>query len=111
MIVGLVTVALLAVSVPLIWQLRTLEGDRATAVRVVYSILVVAAYAVLPVAWAVGAIPTGGLAPFLSAPIAMRLGEVVSHRSGDALRGAMKEGLLLLLTFAVLFVAGVLLVP
>jgi 1,4-dihydroxy-2-naphthoate octaprenyltransferase len=110
-IVGVVTVTLLAASIPLIAWLRTLQGDRATAVRVAYSILVVVAYAVLPVAWAVGAIPTGGLAPFLTAPIAMRLGDVVSHRSGDALRGVMKEAVLLLLAFTTLFVAGLVLVP
>jgi 1,4-dihydroxy-2-naphthoate octaprenyltransferase len=110
-IVGAVTVALLAASIPLIAWLRSLQGDRATAVRVLYSILVVAAYAVLPVAWAVGAVPTGGLAPFLTAPLALRLGDVVSHRSGDALRGATREALLLLLSFAVLFAIGVLLLP
>jgi 1,4-dihydroxy-2-naphthoate octaprenyltransferase len=110
-IVGIASVTLLAVSIPLIARLRTLEGDRATAVRVVYSILVVVAYAVLPVAWGVGAIPTGGLVPFLSAPLAMRLGDVVSHRSGDALREAVREAILLLVAFAVLFAVGVALVP
>jgi 1,4-dihydroxy-2-naphthoate octaprenyltransferase len=122
-IVGVVTVALLAASIPLIAQLRSLDADRATgrttvatrigatATRVVYSILVVAAYAVLPVAWAVGAIPTGGLAPFLTAPIAMRLGDVVSHRSGEGLRKALREGVILAIAFASLLVAGTVLFP
>jgi 1,4-dihydroxy-2-naphthoate octaprenyltransferase len=110
-IVGAVTVALLAASIPLIAWLRTLEGDRATAVRVLYSILVVVAYAVLPLAWAVGAIPTGGLAPFLTAPLAIRLGDVVSHRRGEELGGATREALVLLLLFWVLFALGLLFVP
>jgi len=120
-IVGAVTVALLAASVPLIAQLRSLDDDRAagrttiatrigpTATRVVYSILVVIAFAVLPFAWAVGAIPTGALAPLLAAPLAMRLGDVVSHRSGGALGGALREGMLLLALFAVLFALGLVL--
>lgn len=123
MIVGALTVALLAVSIPLIAQLRSLDADRAagrttvatrigaTATRVLYSILVVVAYAVLPVAWGFGAIPTGGLAPFLTAPIAMRLGDLVSHRRGRALEGALREGVLLPMAFAILFVVGVILVP
>ncbi|MBI2324104.1 MAG: UbiA family prenyltransferase, partial [Chloroflexi bacterium] len=123
MIVLAVTVALLALGIPLIAQLRTLDADRAagrttvatrigaTATRVLYSILVVIAFAVLPVAWAVGAIPTGGLAPFLTAPLAMRLGDVVSHRRGEELRDAMREGVLLVLGFATLFGAGLVLLP
>jgi 1,4-dihydroxy-2-naphthoate octaprenyltransferase len=117
------TVALLALSIPLIAQLRTLDADRAsgratlatrigpTATRVFYSILVVVAYAVLPLAWAVGAIPLGGLAPFLTAPLAMRLGDVVSHRSGEGLRDALREALLLLGLFGALFLAGLYLSP
>lgn len=123
MIVPAVTVILLALSVPLIAQLRTLDADRAagritvatrigaTATRVVYSILVVVAFAILPVAWAVGAIGTGGLAPLLTAPLAMRLGDVVSHRRGETLGGAVREALLLLLAFAALFGLGLVLVP
>lgn len=106
MIVGAISLALLAGSVPLIARLRTLAGDRATALRVVYSILVVLAYAVLPVAWALGAIETGALAAFLSAPLALRLGDIVSHRSGDALIGAQREAVLLAVLFTALFVAG-----
>ena len=120
---GALTVALLAASIPLIAQLRSLDADRAsgrttiatrigaTATRVLCSILVVMAFAVLPVAWAVGAIPTGGLAPFLTAPLAMRLGDVVSHRSGDALGSAMREAVLLVVAFAALFALGAALLP
>ncbi|MBI2324102.1 MAG: hypothetical protein HYU87_03955 [Chloroflexi bacterium] len=123
MLVGALTLALLVLSIPLIAQLRTLDADRAagrttvatrigaTATRVLYSILVVIAFAVLPVAWALGAIPTGGLAPFLTAPLAMRLGDVVSHRRGEELRDAMREGVLLVLGFAILFGAGLVLLP
>lgn len=123
MIVLAFTVALLALSVPLIAQLRTFDADRtagrstiatrigATATRVLYSILVVVAFAVLPVAWAVGAIPSGGLAPFLTAPLAMRLGDVVSHRSGEELRVALRDGILLVVVFATVFGLGLLVLP
>jgi 1,4-dihydroxy-2-naphthoate octaprenyltransferase len=117
-IVGAVSLALLVASIPLIAWLRTLDADRAasratvatligaTATRVSYSVLVVVAFAILPVAWAVGLIPTGALAAFLSAPLAMRLGDVVSHRSGEALGQALKEGALLVVLFGALFVVG-----
>jgi 1,4-dihydroxy-2-naphthoate octaprenyltransferase len=117
-IVGAISLALLAASLPLIAWLRTLDADRAasrvtvatligaTATRVTYSVLVVIAFAILPVAWAVGLIPTGALAAFLSAPLAMRLGDVVSHRSGPALGNAFREGVLLVVLFAALLVAG-----
>lgn len=123
MIVLAVTLALLALSVPLIAQLRTLDADRAagratvatrigaTATRVLYSILVVVAFAVLPIAWAVGAIPAGALAAFLTAPLAMRLGDVVSHRSGEALRAAQRDALLLVLAFSGLVAAGLYVLP
>ncbi len=123
MIVAALTVGFLAASIPLIAQLRSLDADRAagrrtiatrigaTATRVLYSILVVAAYAVLPVAWAVGAIPTGALAPFLTAPLAMRLGDVVSHRSGGALGQALREAVVLVAAFAALFALGTALLP
>ncbi len=114
-----ITLVLLAAGVPLVAQLRSLEADRlmgrrtaatvmgATGTRVVYSILVVAAFALLPLAWAVGAIPAGGLAPFLSAPLAMRLGDIVSHRSGPALGEALRDHVILVGSFAVLFGLGV----
>ncbi len=83
----------------------------ATAARVSYSVLVVAAFALLPLAWAVGAIPTGGLAPFLSVPLAFRLGDVVSHRSGAALGPALRDAAVLIVLFAALYAAGVAVLP
>ena len=118
MIVGAVSLALLVASLPLIAWLRTLDADRAasrttvatligaTATRVTYSVLVVVAFAILPVAWAIGLIPTGALAGFLSAPLAMRLGDVVSHRSGSALGQALREGAALVALFGALFLIG-----
>jgi 1,4-dihydroxy-2-naphthoate octaprenyltransferase len=111
-------VVVLAASALLITRLQSLDADReagrhtvatllgATGTRVLYSVLVVSAYALLPIAWAAGAIATGSLAPFLSAPLAMRLGDVVSHRSGDALGQARREAVLLVALFAGLFVVG-----
>lgn len=119
MIIGALTLMLLVAGIPLIAQLRSLEADRAagrstiatrlgaTATRVAYSVLVVIAFALLPVAWALDAIPTGGLAPLLSAPLAVRLGDVVSHRAGAALGPALREAALLVLLFAALYAAGV----
>jgi 1,4-dihydroxy-2-naphthoate octaprenyltransferase len=113
----------LAASIPLIAQLRSLEEDRAhgratvamrigpTATRVLYSTLVVSAYVILPIAWGLGAIPTGALGAFLTAPLAMRLGDVVSHRSGEALSGARREAVLLLAGFAALLLAGAAVLP
>jgi 1,4-dihydroxy-2-naphthoate octaprenyltransferase len=118
-----IALVLLAAGLPLIAQLRSLDADRAagrrtvptlagaTATRVLYSILVVAAFALLPVAWAIGAIPTGGLAPLLGTPLAMRLGDVVSHRSGPALGAALRDAAVLLALYGALFVVGVALLP
>jgi 1,4-dihydroxy-2-naphthoate octaprenyltransferase len=120
-IVGAFSLALLAASLPLIAWLRTLNADRAasrttaatvmgaTATRVTYSVLVVIAFAVLPLAWALGLIPTGALAALLAAPLAMRLGDIVSHRSGEALAEALREGAALVVLFALLFLGGSLL--
>jgi 1,4-dihydroxy-2-naphthoate octaprenyltransferase len=117
-IVGAFSLALLGASLPLIAWLRTLDTDRAasrataatlmgaTATRVTYSVLVVIAFAVLPLAWALGLIPTGALAALLAAPLAMRLGDIVSHRSGEALGQALREGILLVALFGALFLAG-----
>lgn len=105
------TIALLATSVLLVVQLRSIDADRdaghrtiavrlgATATRVVYSVLVVTAFAILPMAWALGALPTAGLVPYLTAPLAIRLGDTVSHRAGSGLDGALREAALLLLAF------------
>lgn len=123
MIVLALTALLLALSIPLIAQLRTLDADRKsgrltvatrfgpTATRVLYSILVVVAYAVLPLAWAVGAIPTGALAAYVTAPIAMRLGDVVSHRSGDGLRGASRDAAILFAAFVAILALALYLSP
>ena len=118
MIVGALSLGLLVASLPLIAWLRSLDADRAaarvtpatmlgaTATRVTYSVLVVIAFAMLPVAWALGLITTGALTALLASPLAMRLGDVVSHRSGAALGQALREGVLLVALFAALFFAG-----
>ncbi len=123
MTVAAVALVLLGAGLPLIAQLRTLEDDRAagrrtiattvgpTATRVAYSLLVVTAFALLPVAWAMGAIPTGGLTPILTAPLAVRLGDHVSHRQGAALSVALRDALALIVLFAVLYAAGTAVLP
>ncbi len=123
MIVAAICLGLLAAGLPLIAQLRSLDEDAhggrrtvatllgATGTRVLYSVLVVTAYALLPVAWAVGAIPTGGLAPFLSVPLAFRLGDVVSHRGGAALGPAVRDAAVLIVLFAGLYALGAAVLP
>ncbi len=123
MVVAAVCIVLLGGSLPLIVQLRTLDEDAAagrhtlatllgaTGTRLAYSTLVVLAYALLPVAWALAAMPTGGLAAYLSMPLAFRLGDVVSHRSGAALGSALREGAVLVVLFAALYAAGVAILP
>lgn len=118
-----IALVLLAAGIPLIAQLRSLDVDRAagrrtaatvlgpTATRVIYSVLVVTAFALLPVAWALGAMPTGGLAALLAAPLAVRLGDHVSHRRGPALSGALRDAALLVVLFAALYAAGAAVLP
>ncbi len=43
--------------------------------------------------------------------LAMRLGDVVSHRRGEELRSALREAVYLVVGFAALFAAGLLLSP
>jgi 1,4-dihydroxy-2-naphthoate octaprenyltransferase len=119
-IVGAFSLVLLAASLALIAWLRSLDEDRAasrvtlatltgaTATRVAYSVLVVIAFAILPVAWAVGVIPTGSLIALLASPLAVRLGDIVSHRRGAALGQALREGTLLVVLFGGLFFGGAL---
>ncbi|MEK6619415.1 MAG: hypothetical protein AABZ26_00410, partial [Chloroflexota bacterium] len=57
-------------------------------------------------AWAFGALPVGGLLPFVAAPLAIRLGDTVSHCGGNDLDGALREALLLVLAFGALLGAG-----
>lgn len=121
--VGAFAFVVLAASVLLVERLRCLEEDRSagrrtvatvlgpTATRVVYSILVVAAYVILPLAWAVGATSTAGLAPYVTAPLAMRLGDAVSHRSGPELGQAKREAVALLLAFIAIYALGLALFP
>ncbi|MDE3112113.1 MAG: hypothetical protein KGN00_07880 [Chloroflexota bacterium] len=118
-----VCVVLLAAGLPLIAQLRALDEDvaagrrtiatllGATGTRIAYSTLVVLAFALLPVAWAFAAIPTGALAPYLSVPLAFRLGDVVSHRGGAALGPALRDGAILVVLFAALYAVGAALFP
>jgi 1,4-dihydroxy-2-naphthoate octaprenyltransferase len=110
--------AVLGASVVLVRQLRTLEADRsagrstlatslgATATRVAFSVVIVAAYVVLILAWAVSAIPTTALLPLVTAPLAMRLGDTVSHRAGAELEGAEREAMVLAVAFVALFAFG-----
>lgn len=108
----------LAASTLLIYRLRSIQEDSAagrmtvavrlgaTATRVIYSLLVVAPFVVLILAWGFGLIPVGALAPFLTAPLAMRLGDVVSHRAGAALGSAQRESVAFLVAFLALLLLG-----
>lgn len=99
-------------------ELRRIDADRAagrrtlgtalgrTGMRLVYSVPVVLAYVALPLAWALEAVPLGGLLPYVTAPFAMRLGDTVSHQVGSPLDEAQRGTLLLGLAFVVLLLIG-----
>ena len=56
--------------------------------------------------WGFGVIPALALLPLLTAPLAVRLGEVLSPRSGAPRRVAIRETLVFALAFAALLVLG-----
>ncbi|MGH2713165.1 MAG: 1,4-dihydroxy-2-naphthoate polyprenyltransferase, partial [Thermoleophilaceae bacterium] len=111
--VGCVVTAIVVVN-----NLRDIDEDRSvakrtfavvlgrTGTRVWYSVLLVIAYAALPVAWALDLVPATALLPALTAPLAIRLGEIVSHREGAPLNEALRGTGQLHLLFGALLAIG-----
>jgi hypothetical protein len=75
-------------------------------VRVAAGVLIALPFALLPVLWALAVIPLGGLLPLLTAPLAIRLGERASHRSGATLGEIRREALIYLAGLVVLLLLG-----
>lgn len=74
--------------------------------RVAAGVLIALPYVLLPVLWALSLIPVGGLLPILTAPLAIRLGERASHRSGATFSEIRREALIYLAAFVALLVVG-----
>lgn len=113
--VGCVVTAILVVN-----NLRDIDQDRAvgkitsavilgrTATKIWYSMLLVAAYTVPILGWAFGVLPLGALLPLLTTPLAIRLGDTVSHRAGRELNSALKGTAQLYLAYGALLALGLL---
>lgn len=77
--------------------------------RVAAGVLFAVPFLVLPVLWALGAIPIGGLLPIVTAPLAIRLGERASHRSGATMAEIRREAMIYLALVVALFALGLML--
>ncbi len=114
--VGCIVTAILVVN-----NLRDLEQDRAVGkrtfavllgrmgTRVWFSILLAVAYVVPLVAWAVEVFPVAVFLVALTAPLAQKLGDTVSHQTGRELNGALAGTSRLHLVFGALLSLGLLL--
>jgi 1,4-dihydroxy-2-naphthoate octaprenyltransferase len=63
-------------------------------------------FVLLLLLWALEAIPTPALLPLITAPLAVRLGEVVSPRSGASRRATLRETLIFAAAFVALLALG-----
>lgn len=63
-------------------------------------------YVVLLLLWGFGAVPAAALLPLLTAPLAVRLGEVLSPRSGSPRRTQLREALVFAIAFTALLALG-----
>lgn len=73
---------------------------------VVAGVAVSVPFIALLLLWGFGVLPAPALLPFLTAPLAVRLGEVMSPRSGTPRRVAVREVLVFVLAFGALLVLG-----
>jgi len=114
-----VPVGLLATAILVVNNLRDIESDarvgkRTLAVRMgvartrlLYALCLAAAYVMLPVIWGAGVLDGYVLLPLLTAPLALRVLSVVSHRrDGPSLNGALAGTAQLQLLFCLLLAAG-----
>jgi 1,4-dihydroxy-2-naphthoate octaprenyltransferase len=76
-------------------------------VSVLAGVVVALPFIVLLLMWGFGAIPAPALLPLITAPLAVRLGEVLSPRSGAPRRVAVREALIFAVAFAALLALGV----
>ncbi len=116
-----IPVGALASAILVVNNLRDLEQDRVAGkrtfavllgrlgTRVWYAVLLAVAYLIPLVAWALEALPLGVFLVALTAPLAQRLGDTVSHQTGRELNSALAGTSRLHLLFGVLLSAGLLL--
>ena len=116
-----VPVACIVTAILVVNNLRDLDQDRAvgkrtfavllgrTGTRVWYSVLLAVAYVVPLVGWAFEIFPLAVFLVVLTAPLAQRLGDTVSHREGRELNAALAGTSRLHLLFGALFSVGLLL--
>jgi len=116
-----VPVACIVTAILVVNNLRDLEQDRVAGkrtfavllgrlgTRVWYAVLLAVAYLIPLVAWALEALPLGVFLVALTAPLAQRLGDTVSHQTGRELNSALAGTSRLHLLFGVLLSAGLLL--
>lgn len=116
-----IPVACVVTAILVVNNLRDLEQDRAVGkrtfavllgrmgTRVWYSILLAVAYVVPLLGWAVEIFPLAVFLIVLTAPLAQKLGDTVSHREGRELNAALAGTSRLHLVFGALFSLGLLL--
>lgn len=116
-----VPVACLVTAILVVNNLRDLDQDRAVGkrtfgvllgrmgTRVWYSILLAVAFVVPLFAWALEVFPVAVFLVVLTAPLAQRLGDTVSHQTGRELNSALAGTSRLHLIFGVLLSVGLLL--
>lgn len=114
--VGCLVTAILVVN-----NLRDLDGDRAAGkrtlavmlgrvgTRVWYSVLLAIAYITPPLGWAVEVFPITVFLVALTAPLAQRVGDIVSHQVGPELNRALAATSGLHLAFGALLSLGIVL--
>ncbi len=116
-----VPVGLLASAILVVNNVRDMEtdkraGKRTLAVRlgrgrtrIMYGTMLVVAFLLAPVPWLAGSMDAWLLLPWLAAPLAFRVNEVVRTRvDGPSLNGALAQTGMLQLIFCLLFSAGIL---
>jgi len=116
-----VPVACIVTAILVVNNLRDLEQDRVAGkrtlavllgrlgTRVWYSVLLAVAYLTPLVGWALEALPAAVLLVALTAPLAHKLGDTVSHRTGRELNSALADTSRLHLLFGMLLATGLLL--
>jgi 1,4-dihydroxy-2-naphthoate octaprenyltransferase len=75
-------------------------------VTVVAGVAISVPFIALLLLWGFGALPAAALLPLLTAPLAVRLGEVLSPRSAAPRRVALREAAAFALAFGALLVLG-----
>lgn len=116
-----VPVGLLASAILVVNNVRDMETDRRAGkrtlavrlgrgrTRVMYAAMLVVAFLLAPAPWLLGSMDAWLLLPWLAAPLAVRVNEVVRTRvDGPSLNGALAQTGMLQLLFCLLFSAGIL---